>query len=83
MEFAGKPRLAALACRLDMRFRALERRTRSSVDRLLQDWELRATADQQQFWMDTNLIIVALQQKDMQASTLLQQMTTQTLSKGN
>jgi hypothetical protein len=33
--------------------------------------------------MDTNLIIVALQQKDMQASTLLQQMTTQTLSKGN
>ncbi len=35
MEFASKPRLAALACRLDTWFRALEHRTRSAVDRLL------------------------------------------------
>ncbi len=35
MEFAGKPWLAALACRLDTRFRALECRTQSAVDRLL------------------------------------------------
>jgi hypothetical protein len=77
-EFAGEPRLAALAHRLDMRFRASECRTRSTVDRLLQDWERRATMDQQQFRMDANLIVVALQQKVARASTLLQQMTTQT-----
>ncbi len=35
MEFAGKPWQAALACRLNTRFRASERRTRSAVDRLL------------------------------------------------
>jgi hypothetical protein len=34
-EFVGKPWLAALACRLDTWFRALECRTRSAVDRLL------------------------------------------------
>ncbi len=76
-EFAGKPRLVALACCLDTWFRALERRTRSAVDRLLRDWEQKATADQQQFWTDANLIVVALQQKVAWASTLLQQMTTQ------
>ncbi len=62
MEFAGKPQLAALAHRLDTRFRASERRTWSAVDRLLRDWEQRATADQRQFWMDANSIIAALQQ---------------------
>jgi hypothetical protein len=60
-EFAGEPWLVALACRLDTQFRALERRTRSAVDRLFQDWEQRATADQQQFWTDTNLTVVAPQ----------------------
>ena len=39
MEFVGKPRLAALARRLDTRFRALECRIRSAVNRLLRDWE--------------------------------------------
>jgi hypothetical protein len=78
MEFVGKPRLAALACRLDTRFRALECRTRFAVDRLLRDWEQRATVDQKQFWTDANSIIVALQQKVARVSTLLQQMTTQT-----
>ncbi len=34
-EIAGKPRLAALACRLDMRLQASEHRTRSAVDTLL------------------------------------------------
>jgi hypothetical protein len=38
-EFVGEPRLAFLARLLDMRLRALERRTRSAVDTLLQDWE--------------------------------------------
>ncbi len=47
------------------------------MDRLIQDWERRATEDQQQFWTDANLTVVALQQKVAQASTLLQQMTTQ------
>jgi hypothetical protein len=46
--------------------------------RLLRDWEQRATADQQQFQIDANSIIVALQQKVARAFTLLQQMTTQT-----
>jgi hypothetical protein len=34
--------------------------------------------DQQQFWTDANSILVALQKKVVWASTLLQQMTTQT-----
>ena len=38
-DFAGEPRLVALAHHLDTRFRSLEPRTRSAVDRLLQDWE--------------------------------------------
>jgi hypothetical protein len=38
-EFAGKPRLVVLACHLDTRFRALECRIRSAVNRLLRDWE--------------------------------------------
>jgi hypothetical protein len=76
-EFVGEPWLAALARRLDMWLRASERRTRSAMDTLLQDWEQRDTADQWRFWTDANSFVVELQRKVAQASTLLQQLTTQ------
>jgi hypothetical protein len=78
LEFAQAPRLAVLARRLDMRFQASERRTRSAVDTLLRDWGQRALADQQHFWKDVNTFVVELERKVARASTLLQQLTTQT-----
>jgi hypothetical protein len=76
-EFAGEQWLEVLARHLDMRLQASERRTRSAVDTLLQNWEQQDTADQRHFWMDANLFIVELKRKVARASTLLQQLTTQ------
>ncbi len=48
------------------------------MDTLLWDWDQRASADQQHFWKNANAFVVELQRKVARASTLLQQLTTQT-----
>jgi hypothetical protein len=76
--FMAEPQLAILARRFDTRSQASERRTKTAVKSLLQDWRTGAKAAQRQFQKDAQLLITLLNQQISRASTLLQKFSAQT-----